>query len=337
MKPMRSFLNITYNEVEATDIIADDCESFSWVDRASGESDTLTLSLSNIGQKWMNGFFPSEQDVIKAWIRLEEWPVDYREGRIFCGTFMVDSLKYSGWPEKLDLSAISIPIGTDFNVKEKSRSWESTTVKTILSDIAAAAGIELIFDAQDHSVDSMSQSGKTDSSFAKDLCRDYGLAIKLYNNKLVVYDQAVYEMASPAYTITREELGTEGTYRIDKTITKTYNGVKIQYTDKNGKTLSYEFTVPGTDGQRQKFISARAESLRDAEIKAKAALRESLRSSRTITITKTGSAKYIAAQVFCLSGFGQLDGNYFIDSVTHNRNAWKYTCIISGHLAVTGF
>lgn len=337
MKPMRSFLNITYNEVDATDIIADDCESFSWVDRASGESDTLTLSLSNIGRKWMNGFFPSDQDVIKAWIRLEEWPVDYKEGRIYCGAFMVDSLKYSGWPEKLDLSAISVPIGTDFNVKEKSKSWESTTVMTILSDIAAAAGIELVFDAQDHGVDSMSQSGKTDSSFAKDLCREYDLAIKLYNNKLVVYDQAVYEKASPAYTITREELGTEGTYRIDKTITKTYNSVKIQYTDKNGKTLCYEYVIPGTDGKRQKFISAKAESLQDAEIKAKAALRESLRSSRTLTITKTGSAKYVAAQVFCLSGFGKLDGNYFIDSVTHNRTAGKYTCVISAHLTVTDF
>lgn len=336
MKPMRSFLNIVYNGVEATDIIADDCESFSWVDRASGESDTLTLQLSNIGRKWMHGFYPSEQDMIKAWIQLEEWPVEHREGRVFCGTFTVDSLKYSGWPEKLELSAISAPIGTDFSVKEKSRSWEATTVATILSDLAMAAGIELVFDASDHNVESISQSGKADSTFAKDLCREYGLAIKLYNNKMVVYDQTVYERAAPVYTVTRENMGIEG-YRIDKLITKTHNSVKIQYTDKNGKTLSYEYAVPGTDGQRQKFISTKAESLRDAEIKAKAALRESIRSSRTLTITMTGSAKYIAAQVFCLSGFGKLDGNYFIDSVTHNRTEGKYTCTIAAHLAVTDF
>ena len=90
------------------------------VDNASGGADTLTLRLANIGQKWMNGYFPSDQDIIKAWIRLEEWTEDYRAGRIYCGTFMVDSLKFSGWPEKLELSAISVPIDKNLNVKEKS-------------------------------------------------------------------------------------------------------------------------------------------------------------------------------------------------------------------------
>lgn len=337
MKPMRSFLDIEYNGVEATDIIAVDCESFTWVDKASGEADTLTLRLSNLGQKWMKGFFPSDRDVLKAWIRLEEWPEDYREGRIYCGTFMVDSLRFSGWPEKLDLSAISVPINSDFNVKEKSRTWRATTVKNILQDIAMAAGIGLEYDAEDYGVDSMSQSNKADSTFAKDMCHEYGLAMKLYNNRIVVYDQATYEKAPPAYNITRTDLGTEGTYKIDKAITKINNSVKIQYTDKSGKTLSYEYVVPGTDGQRQKFISAKAESLKDAETKAKAALRENLRNSRTITITKTGSTKHVAAQVFGLSGFGRLDGSYFIDSVTHSRSEGKYSCTITAHLAVTDF
>lgn len=337
MKPMRSFLDITYNNVEATDIIADDCDSFTWVDNASGGADTLTLRLANIGQKWMNGYFPSDQDVIKAWIRLEEWTEDYRAGRIYCGTFMVDSLKFSGWPEKLELSAISVPINKDFNVKEKSRTWESTTVKNIMLDIAGEAGIELAYDAEDFKVDSVSQSGKTDLSFGKDLCNEYGLSMKLYSNKIVVYSQADYEKSAPAYSITRSDLGTEGAYKIEKRITKFYNSVKMQYTDSSGKTLTYEYTIPGTDGQRQKFISGKAESLKDAEIKAKATLRESLRNSRTISITKTGSAKHIAAQVCNIEGFGKLDGNYFIDSVTHSRNAGKYTCTLTAHQVVVDF
>ena len=337
MNPMRSFLDISYNDVDATDIIADDCESFTWVDKASGEADTFTMSLSNIGQKWMNSFYPSDQDVIKAWIRLEEWPVDYKGGRIYCGTFMVDSLRYSGWPERLELSAISVPINKDFNVKEKSRTWQKTTVRDIMQDIAAEAGIELVYDAEDYNVDSMSQSGKTDLSFGKSLCSEFGLSMKLYSNKLVVYDQTVYERSVPAYDISRNELGANGAYKIEKAITKTYNSVKIQYTNENGETLSYEFSLPGTDGNRQKFISAKAESLKDAEIKAKAALRESLRGSRNITIIKTGSAKHIAAQVFSLSGFGKLDGKYFIDSVSHNKSGGKYTCTIAAHLTVTDF
>ena len=58
MDAMKSKLVIEYNNVDATDIIADDCDSFTWKDNASGAADTITLSLANINQKWMNGFYP---------------------------------------------------------------------------------------------------------------------------------------------------------------------------------------------------------------------------------------------------------------------------------------
>ena len=86
METARSKLLIEYNGVEATDIIANDSTSFTWTDNASGSADTLTINLKNEDQKWMNGFFPSDEDTLKAWIQLEEWPADYRQGKIYCGT-----------------------------------------------------------------------------------------------------------------------------------------------------------------------------------------------------------------------------------------------------------
>lgn len=337
MNPMKSSLVIEYNGVEATDIIANDSDSFTWKDNATGEADTITIDLSNIGQKWMNGFFPSNNDILKAWIKIDEWAADYKQGEIYCGQFRVDSLKYTGWPEKLQLSAISVPINSDFNVKQKSRTWKATTVKTILSDIAADAGIEFVYDAADFSVDSMSQSGKTDMSFAYSLCSEYGLSLKLYNNKIVAYDQTEYEKQSPSYTIDRSTLGGSGSYTINSSITRTCDSVKIQYTNGDGDALSYDFTIPEESGNRQMFVSTKAESYQDAEIKAKAALRDNIRESRTVTLNVMGSAKYVAAQCFDLTGFGKLDGKYFIDSVTHTKSSGKYTCTITAHLTVTNF
>ena len=338
MNTMKSKLIIEYNGVDATDVIAGDCDSFTWNDNASGTADTVTLNLANINQKWMNGFFPSDKDVFKAWIQLQEWAADYREGKIYCGSFQVDSLKFSGFPEKLQLSGISVPTNGNFNVKQKSNTWSKTTLKTVINDIASRAGIALVFDAGDIGIDEVNQNGKTDLSFAYTLCSEYGLAIKLYNNKMVVYDQTEYEAAEARYTITREQLGGNGSYSISNQVTTVYDSVKIQYTsEKKGDTLTYEFTIPGKTENRQMFITTKAESYSDAEKKAKAALRENVRKSRFLTIKMMGSAKYIAADCFNLSGFGKLDGKYFIDSVTHQKSGGQYTISITAHLTVTDF
>ena len=339
MDTMRSKIIIEYNGVEATDTIAQDCNSFAWKDNASGTADTLTLGLSNLSQRWMNGFYPSERDTFRAWIQMQEWAADAKQGRLYCGCFMVDSLKYTGFPERLELSGISTPINTDFNVKQKNRVWSTTTLYTILADLTEDAGIELIFDADDVSIDSANQAGKTDLAYACGICGEYGLSVKPYNKKLVVYDQSRYERAEAKHEITREQMGGSGTYTIINQVTSLYDSVKIQYTDgKAGSTLTYEYTIPGRPGNRQMFLTTKAESYADAEKKAKAALRENVRSSRKITLNKMmGSAKYLAADCFNLSGFGKLDGKYFIDSVTHTKSGGQYTISITAHLAVTDF
>ena len=338
METMRSKLLIEYNGVEATKIIADDCSSFTWKDNASGAADTLTLNLANISQKWMNGYYPSDEDTFRAWIQLQDWAADYRQGRIYCGCFMVDSLKYSGFPEVLQLSGISTPIDSNFNVKQKNRTWSRTTLRTISGDIARDAGIELVFDADDVSIDSVNQAGKTDLAFASSICSEYGLSVKLYNKKLVVYDQARYECAEAKYDITHKQLGGSGSYSISKQVTSQYDSVKIQYTNgRSGNTLTYEYTIPGKPGRRQMFVTTKAESHVDAEKKAKAALRENIRNSLRITVKMMGSAKYMAADCFRLLGFGKLDGKYFIDSVTHQKSGGKYSVSITAHLAVTDF
>ncbi|MCM1058310.1 MAG: contractile injection system protein, VgrG/Pvc8 family [Firmicutes bacterium] len=338
METMRTKMIIEYNGVDATEIIANDCNSFTWKDNATGEADTLTLNLADIGQKWMNGFYPSDEDTFKVWILMQEWAADYRQGKLYCGCFMVDSLKYSGFPETLQLSGISVPVNGNFNVKQRSRTWSKTTLRTVLNDIAKNAGIELTFDADDVSIDSLNQSGKTDLAFAYSVCSEYGLALKLYNEKMVVYDMTRYECAEARYEIAHDQLGGSGAYSITKQLTTRYDSVKIQYTDgKAGNTLTYEYTVPGTAGKRQMFLAVKAESYADAEKKAKAALRENIRSSRQITLKMMGSAKYMAADCFFLSGFGKLDGKYFIDSVTHQKSGGKYTVSIVAHLVVTDF
>lgn len=331
---MRSSMTVKYNEKETN--ISDECESFTWTDCAGGEADTISMQMPNKNQKWMKGYKPGRADYIKAWIKVSNWQEGKKDAKQFCGKFYIDLIQYAGFPERTDLSGISVPIGNGFNVRQRNKTWKKTSVRAVLEEIAKRAGIKLQYDAADHKIDSISQNGKTDLEFAFDICSEYDRQLKIYNGKMVVYDQTDYEKKEAKHTIKRTELGGGESYSIKLQTTKVYNGVKIQYTSGKDKVLTYEFKRPGTNGTRQMFVTAKAESLQDAEKKAKAALRKNAREETTGTIRIMGNPSYVAAQNIKLEGFGKLDGKYFIEKVIHTKNR-SYTTTLYIHKTVTDF
>lgn len=331
---MRSIVALTYNDKDVPRNVTDECESFTFEDNAYGQADSIELTMMNRSGKWMRKWHPYEQDFIKAWIKVQDWERGKKNAKLFCGKFTIDELVFSGFPETVQIRGISIPISTGFNISEKNRTWKKTTIKQILSDIAESAGIKLIYEAETFSVNEVTQSGSTDMEFAFSTCEEYDLALKLYNDRMVVYDKSAYEKKKEAYTIAKTDLGES--YSVKEQIRTVYDSVKIQYTS-NKKTVTYDYIAPGKKGVRRMFVSEKAESIRDAELKAKAKLRDNLRESRTIELTVMGDIRYKAAENFMLEGFGKLDGKYFIDYVRHQKSNSKYTCQITAHRVVTEF
>lgn len=331
---MRSVITLKYNDVDVPKNVTDECEGFTFEDNAYGQADSIELTMNNRSGKWLKKWHPRANDFIKAWIRVQDWEQGKRNAKLFCGKFSIDELVFSGFPETVQIRGISIPINGGFNVTEKNRTWKKTTTKQILSDIAKAAGIRLVYEADTFSIDEMTQSGNTDMEFAFSLCEQHDLALKLYNDRMVVYDKDVYEKKKSVYTIKKDELGES--YSVREQIRTVYDSVKMQYTN-NKETVTYAYTVPGKKGTRKLFVSEKAESIRDAERKAKAKLRESLRERVSIDLTVMGNIRYKAAENFTLEGFGKLDGKYFIDYVSHQKSGSKYTCQITAHRVVTEF
>lgn len=336
MIAMRSKIVLHHNNADASKSITDDCEEFTFEDNASGSADSVALTVSNRSGKWMRKFHPKEDDYIKAWIQVENWVQGKENAKLYCGRFAIDELSFSGFPELAQINGISIPIKGRFNVTERNRTWKKTTTKGILSDIAKDAGVKLVYDAEIYSIDKTSQSGSTDMEFAFGLCSDYDIALKLYDNKMVVYDKTAYEKKKAMYTIDKSLLGADGAYSIKEQTRTVYDSVKMQYT-KDGKTVTYEYTIPGKKGIRKMFLSEKAESIKDAELKAKAKLRENLRESKSLNLTLLGNIRYRAAENFMLEGFGKLDGKYFIDYVRHSKSNSGYICKITAHPVVTDF
>lgn len=331
MKARQSYVVVKYNGKDISKTITDYIEGFQYTDNASGKADTVTLKLNNRSGKWFESWIPKQKDYVETTIRLTNWRSDGDKRKYNCGFFMIDDLSFSGPPDTASIGGISTPISTGFNVTEKSKTWKKTTVKGILEQIAGEAGVGLYFSGEDYPIDELEQSGETNQAFSFKLCSSYNLAMKLYNKKIVVFDQTEYERKKAGLTIEKAQCQS---YNIKKKMTKAYDGVSISYTDsKKDKTLNYEFML--NNGGRILKINESAESLQDAEIKAKAKLLEHNRSCQTITVKVKGDTKYISSKCCNISGFGKLDGKYYIDTVRHEKTpGGGYTCTLELHKCI---
>lgn len=334
MNSRKSSIILKYNRKKATPITDDSC-TFEETDCASGEADKVTLTVQNKDMKWLRGsLFPKSSDYIKVSIKVSNWKRQGDNRTVYQGKYHVDDFTASGFPSTISLSGISIPIHTPFNKTERNKTYKKTSVREILQEISKRSGIKLVFHASNQKIDEISQGGKTDMSFAFDLCSEYGICMKVYNGKLVAYDQTRYEKRKAAFTLDRKDLGDSGSYDLHRAVTKVYDGVKFTYENKDGKKVVYKYIVPGKKGSHLLQINASADSHADAEKKAKAKLAEAIRQAMTASFQVMGDPKWQAAKVFKLTGFGKFNGRYFIDKVTHQKSD-KYTTSITCHKCVT--
>lgn len=331
----KSTIILKYNDKDATKVFTDDMESFTWTDCASGEADTVSLTLNNRKLKWLKGaWFPQDSDYIKMSIKVVHWRRQSDNRTVYCGKFALDDFQAGGFPSTVDISGISIPIRTAFNVTQRNKTYKKTSVREILSEIAGRAGISLVFTADNQKIDEISQEGRTDMEFAFSLCSDYDISMKVYNGKLVAYDQTAYEKREKSFTLNHNDLGESDAYHFSHSVARVYDSVKLQYQNKDGKNITYKYTVPGKGGKRPLFLSMSADSHADAERKAKAKLAENMRQAVTATFKLMGDPRYQACKVFEVAGFGKFDGRYFIDKAVHSKSGGYYTTI-NCHRCVT--
>jgi phage protein D len=336
MDTMRSYVAIHYNRSKDTAAITDGCEDYTYEDYATGQADVVNLTMDDSDRKWIGAWFPRSGDYLKCWIKTKAWESGKTNGSLFCGKFYIDECNPSGQPSRVTLSAIAVPKRSGFSKTERNRTWKKTTVKQILGDIAKRAGMKLVFDTGDHKISEESQSGQTDLEFAFLLCDSFDICLKVFNNKLVAYDQTRYEKKKAVRTIKYSDI--LGDYSGHAAVSKVYDGVKMQYAvGKKEAARTYEFKVPGMKGTRKMYVSDKADSLSQAEHKAKAALRKALREDFTMSFEVEGDVRYKAASTVQLKGFGKMDGKYFIDSVTHKKSRGAYTCSLTLHKVVTKF
>ncbi|MGL5512338.1 MAG: hypothetical protein ACRDBM_03740, partial [Sporomusa sp.] len=121
--PRKCGVSITYNGKNVTTSLSDYINSFSYTDVASGESDTITLAIHDIGQQWIDKWFPSKGDKIEASITIENWETEGDKSTFKCGSFTLDEFQFSGPAVKGELNAISVPMEESFKATKRTKTW----------------------------------------------------------------------------------------------------------------------------------------------------------------------------------------------------------------------
>ena len=310
MNTRRAYPTIFYNGKNISTTVDKYLESFQYTDPASGESDSLSLTLGNWDGNWLAGWFPDKGATLAARVLAHNW---WKEGgtlQLVCGTFTLDDISFSGAPDVMALGAVSTPAEDAFKTTERTKTWENATVQQIAGEIAGRYGLSLMYDAATIKIAVLEQSGAADSAFLETVCKDYGLSLKVYGSKLVVFDREKYKAKGAVKTIDKGDMLS---YTFNTTLAGTYTGGELAYTNKAGTEVTYKTGK----GPRILKSNAQASNAAEAKLKLDAAIKEANHGETTLSFSTMGQPTLAAGQTINVTGLGRASGKYYIDKLTH--------------------
>lgn len=313
MKTREATVDIIWNGAAVSSRLLGGDREVTYTDPASGEADSLDISVHDRDWNWIAAWLPAEGDTLEATIRTMNWTREGDNKVLPCGTFILDDFSFSGWPVAGTISSVSVPADSSFRETKRTKTWENVTVEEMAKEIAGRAGIALAWDAGGAapSIKSVEQIQQTDCEFLMDVCSDYGLAMKVYAKRLVIYDREAYKKRPPVAVLAPGDLLS---WSWKTSLVGTYTGGEYAYTDPGSEE---EINVKVGSGPRILKLSGKADSAVDAERKLIAAIAAANHGHTTLSVSLMGRLDMVASQCVSVTNLGQLGGKYFIDKATH--------------------
>jgi len=230
----------------------------------------LDITVQDRSGLWRGAYYPKETSeggagiagiVLQAIIHTENWFEQGDYYQLDCGKFEIDSCDYSGPPDVMSIKAVSTPLSSSMRREEKSKAWEDVTLQKIAQDIAGEAGLQLIYEVSDPiKLDRVDQLQKSDMAFLQELCNEHGVALKVTNEKVVLFDEAAYESRDVVDIFYKSETigignphGRIKSYKFVQDTSDTVSSAEVSYKDpKSGKLCKAEYTLPNPPATGQK-------------------------------------------------------------------------------------
>lgn len=311
MDTRKAYPTVLYNGKNISTTVDKYLESFQYTDPASGESDSISITLGNWDNNWLAGWFPDKGATLTAKVNAHNWRKEGEMLHLDCGTLLLDDISFTGAPDTMTMGAVSAPANDAFQTTERTKTWEDITIRQIAADIAKRYGLALVYDAVSIKIASVEQSKATDSAFLSTICKDYGLSLKVYSKKLVLFDREIYKSKGAVATIDKADMLN---YTFNTTLAGTYTGGELTYTTNKGA----EIVARLGDGPRILKSNVSASTALEAKRKLTAAIEEANHGETKMSFSTIGNPLLVAGQCINITGFGIADGKYYIDKATHS-------------------
>ena len=265
---------------------------------------------------------------VEATIIQRNFEGDGREKSLSCGKFELDTVSGSGFPTQLKLKCTSLSASSGIRDTKRTRAWDNVTLRYIAERIATSNQMECMYIAQGNvRYTHREQYNETDIAFLKRLCKAAGIALKVTENNLVLFDENEFEKKEAVCTFKFGKSNILSWSFQKSMLGASYSSCHVSYTNSSGITIEYTYTPridnPGTGTVLE--INEKVENREEARKLAMKRLRERNKSSFSMSLSVVGSVLLAGGETCRLKGWGMFDGKYIISSATHSISGSGYT------------
>lgn len=346
MSPRQATVIVEYDGKDISADLAPFLKSVSYRDNLSGYADDVEIKLEDRKGLWTGEWFPERGATLDISVTLASWKRIGDTETVRLGAFEIDEISGSAPPSEVSIKAVSVPDGNTLRGTEKTRSWEKAELKTIAKDIADGAGLELVFDTEENPTpDRIEQTEESDLAFLLKLCGDHGLALKIHDKQLVIFDEIDYEKADTIATLVKPGTETDAADVIDKIISYSfkagtrdiYKTCHVQYSDtESGETIEATFTDESKKNGKTLEVKEQVKTVAEAEKLAKKRLREKNCDEFTMTFDVLGNLDLFAGATVDVVGYGKFDGKYIVTTANHDIGS-GYTTSLEMRRCLDGY
>ena len=293
-------------------------KTITYTDNLSGEADTAEIELEDSGRLFVKDWFPKRGLTVSITLIRDNWNGDGQTDTLSIGNWECDEITNSYPPNTARIKLNSIAQNSGLRQRDESHAWENVKLSQIAADVAKNAGVELFYDTpEDPTIKRAEQSEMSALRFLEKLCTDNGLALKVSDGKLIIFDEVKLEQQEPVATL-YYDLSVIKNFSATATLQEIYKSCEVVYKhgQKDEKLTAKFDDASKSDGKTLK-INQRVESQAEAEKLAKKKLRDKNKDEIKVRLTTIGRFDFVAGNVIELAEHGFYSGKYIIDRAVH--------------------
>lgn len=304
---------ILYNKKDVTADISAQVIAIEYVDKLTGESDELGISIEDADKRWQGNWAPTKGDSLQLYIRLGSTQLN-------CGIFEIDEteLNFSTSGDIFTVKALAAGIKKQMRTLN-SYAHEDKSLREIANTVASGLGLTVIGNVPDIRLHRAHQFRETDLSFLNRIGADYGCVFSVRDTSLIFTYYKDLAGRKPSVTLKRTDI-ISGVLK--DTTHKTFKKCRVRHHDPiNKEVLEDEEDEDNPDFQNEGAdeleIHTRVENKQQAKARAKYALFKNNSQGVGGDISTFGNPLLVSGNNVGILEVGSFNGNYQILEARH--------------------